>query len=269
MVEPHASAAMLVQSVPVPLLVILSAATVFGLSQGLYMLLTMTQRRKTREIREAAHNNGWSYSRRRWQGNPAAFRIDGNSNAGLPFKLTSGGSTSDNSRWAAELTIRFPTLGGETDIAITPRDADDQRLRAAARSLTPETGSRIAAISQAFAGAARFAHDAHEVPSGCGEFDQRYEVLVAPQHSGHSIVSAELAKRIVNWPTDALRVYSVVAWRDPFGFVFEARLPGPPNWATVSYFLSLANDLVARLPVAAVPSQERTLVDRAVARLLR
>ena len=66
--------------------ILLAMATVFlGPIFGLSALLTRRQRRNTREIRRAAIERGWKYSVRRWQGNPTAFCIDGQSRSGLPL----------------------------------------------------------------------------------------------------------------------------------------------------------------------------------------
>jgi hypothetical protein len=63
------------------------AAVVPGLPIGLYILLTRKQRATTREIRRAAAEHGWRYRVRHWQGNPAAFRIDGRSRSGRPVSV--------------------------------------------------------------------------------------------------------------------------------------------------------------------------------------
>ena len=98
-------------------------AVFLGLTAGLYRFLTMGQRRRTREIRESAGRLGWRYRRRRWQGNPGAFRIDGQTDGGLTWVLTCGNGSDSARGWSTLLALRFPTLGGDPDFAILPRDA--------------------------------------------------------------------------------------------------------------------------------------------------
>lgn len=142
------------------------AAIVLGLPIGLYVLLTRGQRRTTREIRSAAVRQGWRYRRRRWQGNPTAFRIDGRTPGGLPWVMTSGNSRGDDRGWSVQLAMRFPSLGGEPDLAVLPREGQGP-------AIPPNSESRIAAFSEAFAGIAAFLRDAREAPSGVPEIRWR------------------------------------------------------------------------------------------------
>jgi len=217
------------------------AAVVLGLPFGMYALLTREQRRTTRAIRAAAEERGWRYRRRRWQGNPTAFRIDGQTRGALTWILTSGSTSGYDRGWSVRLNLRFPTLGGEADVAFQPRDNDGH-------------GSAQTAV---------------EIPTGCPAFDAAYRVLALPGQMHQLPIDAALAERILHWPAAAITPHSVVAWRDSFGLQLQARLPGPPNWETVSYFLALAEDFTARVPPPVMSSASRGLVDRVVARLLR
>ena len=76
------------KSIPPLVLIAGLCAIVLGLPFGLYALLTRRQRRTTRQIRNAASRHGWTYRRRRWQGNPTAFRIDGQTESGLAWTLS-------------------------------------------------------------------------------------------------------------------------------------------------------------------------------------
>jgi len=256
-----------IQSVPPPVLAASVAATALGVPLGLYALLTRGQRRTRREIRHAAKKNGWEYHRRRWQGNPAAFRIDGRTPDGLPWKLTSGNRGYDGPDWTTELVLRFPTLGGDTDVAVVPRDQEHQGTLAATNSFPEGVHATVARFSRTVAAAVRFMGNAQEILSGQPRFDSRYQVLVSP-NANRLVVDAALAGRILQWP-DALAVHSIVGWRDPYGFVLEARLPGPPNWATVAYFLTLGSEVVAHLPPATISAVPESMVDRLVGRLVR
>ena len=116
------------------LLVIGMLGAVLGVPFGLYAWLTRGQRRVIREIRLGAAGRGWQYRRRWWQGNPAAFRIDGRTGGGLDWIMTSGNSGVNESRWSAEVSIRFPMLTGEENFGVdraAPPDwpADSVALR--------------------------------------------------------------------------------------------------------------------------------------------
>jgi hypothetical protein len=237
-----------------------------GIPMGLYALLTRGQRRSSREIRAGAAGCGWRYRVRHWQGNPTAFRIDGRTRGGLAWILTSGNAGSYDRGWSVRLALRVPALGGEVDLAVLPREAGSGAPLGT--GMPPGMESRLAAFSGAMASAAVFLREARELPSGLAAFDAAYQVLALPQQFRQPPLNAALADRMLHWPPDALAPHSVVAWRDPFGFQFQARLPGPPNWSTVAYFLALAEDFCARLPGPATPSAPPTFVDRLVARVL-
>jgi hypothetical protein len=226
-----------------PILIVGGMAVIcLGVPIGLYSLFTIGQRTTTREIRREAAKRGWSYKKRPWN-----FRIEGPSDAGialsgLAWVMTSSNSGESEMRWSSELNVHFPALAGETDVVIWPRDG--KPLPAVA--LAPAIEARIVKLSRTAGGALQFLRDAHEAPSGVADFDAAYEIRVRP--SGPSPIDAALARRILTPPSEAVAPRAVVAWRDPFGFHFNARLPGPPNWATVAWLVDVAVDCAAKLP---------------------
>jgi hypothetical protein len=253
-----------------PIVIVIGFFAAFlGFFFGLYALLTRGQRRTMREIRKAARERGWRYRLRHWQGNPTAFRIDGETRSGLPWTMKSSSTRGYNRGWSATLVLRFPTLGGEMDFAVLPREPGDPGTKLLASDVSPSTQERVTSFSAVAADAVGFLRDARDLPSGLATFDAAYQVLALPQRVAHSPVEPALAQRIMDWPADSLRPHSVLAWRDPFGLVFEARLPAPANWATVTYLLALGEDLCARLPAAEVSPAPRTVVDRVIARIVR
>src|SRR5579863_10046233 len=208
------------QSIPRLVIVAATFAVVLGLPFGLYWLLTRGQRRTMHQIRTGARRQGWRFRLRHWQGNPTAFRIDGRTRAALPWVLTSEDSGGYDRGWSVRLHQRFPALGGQVDLAILPRTPEEPGNRLPASPVPAGIESRIAAFSGSTAASAiGFLGHAREAPTGLAAFD------------------AALAERILNWPTDSTAPRSVLAWRDPFGFHFEARFPAQPNWAAVSYLL--------------------------------
>ena len=210
-----------------PLAILAGLATVvLGLPLGLYALLTRGRRRTMREIRAAAAGRGWNYRPRRWQGNPTAFRIDGQTRAGLAWILTSGNTAGYDRGWSVQLTLRFPTLAGEPDFAVSPRSAPLGQLLP----------------------------DLQEMSTGLSAFDAGYRVLVSQRRFSQPPVDAALATRILQWPADAITPHSVLAWRDPIDLQLQVRLPAPPNWATIAYAVALAEDLSGRLPPPLVPA---------------
>jgi len=227
------------------------SALAVGLPVGLYALLTRGQRRTMRAIRAGAAERGWRYRRRRWQGNPTAFRIDGRTQGGLSWILTSGSTSGYDRGWSVRLDVRFPALGGETDLAVVPRGKEG---RDSARSA---------------AGAIGFRRSPVELASGCPTFDAAYQVFVLPGRTKQAPVDGALAERILHWPTAATAAHSVLAWRDSFGLQLQARLPGPPNWDAVPYFLAVAEDFVARVSPPVTPAAPAGFVERVVARLMR
>jgi len=256
------------QSIP-PLVIVAGLfAVVLGVPFGLYALLTREQRRTTREIRTAATGQGWRYRRRRWQGNPTAFRIDGQTRSGQRWILTSGNSSEYDRGWSAQLVLRFPMLGGETDLAVLPREGQGHGSLLLGSAVPPDAESRVAALSGVIASAAGFFRGAREFPSGLLAFDAAYQVLVLPRQIHQPPVEQALAERILQWPADAIAPHSVLAWRDLYAFEVQARLPAPPNWATVSFFIALAGDLIARVPPPVQSIAPHTLVDRLIGRFL-
>jgi hypothetical protein len=244
-------------------------AFVVGLAFGLYALLTRGQRRTMREIRAGASERGWRYRLLRWQGNPTAFRIDGRTRTGVAWILTSGNTHGYDRGWVVGLNLRFPTLGGEADLAVQPRDDKGKSAALLGPGMPPGLESRVAAFSGTLANTIGFYRQAQEVPSGLPAFDAAYQVLALPRQLRPPPLDPALAERFLHWPSDTIAPHSVLTWRDPFGLQLQARLPAPPDWATVSYFLTLAEDFCARLPAPLPSPAPRGFVDRIVARLLR
>ena len=242
------------------------AALTFALICGLYRMLTGRQRAITQEIRDHAEQNAWQYHKRRWSGNSVTFRIDGHTSGGIPWVLKSSGSGQNTQGWNMELTVRYPTLAGETDFAVSPRDERETR---AAMAAAANGASWLSSLSETLAGVVRFMSSAQEYPSGFGAFDFGYQVLLSPDFSRKPLVDSTLAQRFLNWPPDAVPVHALLAWRDPYGFVLEARLPGPPNWVTVAYLLSLGDEFVRRLPVGQMPAGPPHLVDRVIGEVVK
>ena len=239
-----------------------------GASIGLYVLLTQGRRRSMREIRAGASDRKWKFRLRRWQGDPTAFRIDGRTGSGLNWVLTTTGTGGHERGWTVRLGLRVPTLGGEVDLAVLPRNLDGRGAAFPAASISPEAQARVAAISGTAASALGFCRAARELPSGLTAFDTAYQVLALPHQIRQPPIDAPLAERYVHWPVGAVAPHSVLAWRDPFGFHLQARLPAPANWVTVSYFLALAEDFCARLPSAATSPAPAGFLDRLIARFV-
>lgn len=242
------------------------AVLTFVLFSGLYRLLTRRQRRISQEIRDHALQNDWQYHKRRWQGNPVTFRIDGHTSSGVPWVLKSSGAAESAKGWTMELTVRYPTLAGDTDITITPREAGQTH---AAMAASVSAASWLSSLSETLAGAVRFIGTSQEAPSGLGAFDSEYQVLLSPDFSRKPLVDSALAQKWLNWPAEAVHPKALLGWRDPYGFVLEARLPRPPNFATVAYLLDLGNEFARRLPVGRVPSGPQHFVDRVIGKVVQ
>ena len=249
-----------------PLLIVAGlVAIVMALPIGFYLLLTKGQRRTSREIRQSAVRLGWRYHLRRWQGNPTAFRIDGQASSALTWILTSS-TGSDNARgWTVMLAMRFPTLGGESDFAIMPR-ADQDRGLPWGPGIPAGIESGTAVFSAAAASAIAFLRDAREHPSGLAAFDTAYQVLAIPGRMLQGPVDPELAARLLRWPADSVSPHSVLVWRDPFALHLQVRLPGPLNWPTVAYTAQLGAELTARVPPPVMQAAPRGPMDQFIAR---
>jgi len=165
--------------------------------------------------------------------------------------------------------LLFPTLGGETDLSVEPREPGSRDTAMRGAAIPPQAVSRVASASHVAAGAVRFLRESGEFPSGLAAFDAVYEVFVRSDQVGQSLVDPQLAVRILRWPAGAVAAHSMLIWRDAFGLHVQARLASPPNWTTVSYLLDLADDVAGRVPPAVPVSAPTGLLDRLVARLLR
>ena len=220
---------------------------------GTYRLLTFRQRRTMREIREAARAHGWEFRLRRWQGNPTSFTINGQSPSGMPWIMTHGQNQDNSAGCAGVLAIRFPSLAGQTDFAIFPREPEDGYLEGLAARST--SGLGVFSRSSLATSAIGFLRTAQEQHSGVAEFESRYRVLSNCQSAEElrlrgpaPLIDRSLAAGMVHWPEGAVVPQSVAAWRDPFAVRVQARMPGPPSWATVEHLVSLAHELTAHLP---------------------
>lgn len=253
-------------SIPHLAIVAVAALISLGVPLGLYALLTRGQRRTTRAIRVAAREHGWKYRQRPAQGDPTAFRIDGSTGNGLSWIMTSQQTAGNDQGWTERLDLRFPSLGGEQDFAIEPREAHTCALGPSA----PESvESRVAPFSDVLAGEIGFYRQAREIASGLPAFDAAYRILVLPDRIGRSPVDSTLAERMLNSPADAVRPHSVLSWRSAYGLRLQARLPGPPNWSSVAWLLSLGEEMATRVPPPVMTPPPHTLIDRTVARFMR
>ena len=253
-------------SIPHVVIVAIAALIFLGVPFGLYALLTRGQRRTTRAIRVAAREHGWRYRRRHAFGDPTAFRIEDSTANGLSWVLTSRQSGASDQRWTEQLDLRFPSLGGEQDFAIEPREPGAAVLGS---SMPEGAESRVAAFSDVMAGEIGFYRQAGELASGLPAFDAIYRILALPERLRRSPVDPSLAERMLNWPADAVRPIAVLCWRSPYGLNLQARLPGPPNWATVSWLLKLGEEMAARIPPPAMAPAPHTLIDRTIARFMK
>jgi hypothetical protein len=135
------------------------------------------------------------------------------------------------------------------------------------RGVTPDIQAKVAAFSGLAASAVRLTREGKETPTGFPAFDKTYQVASLGV-SWQPLVDARLAERIIAWPNDVVALHTLLAWRDPFGFSVEARLPAPPNWATICYVVALAEDLSARLPAGRAVAPPKGIVDQFVTAIL-
>jgi hypothetical protein len=244
----------------------LIALLTVGFPLALYTLFTRKQRVTLDGIREGARARGWTFRMRHWTGNPVAFRIEGPSRNGRSMVIKSGSSRGYDPGWNATVSLRFPELGGEPDVALFPRSAGrDYGVKL--RGVSLDVQAKVAAISGITASAIRLMREGKESLSGFAPFDKAYQVSFLGV-SWQPLVDARLAERIISWPNDAVGLHTLLAWRDPLGFCVEARLPAPPNWATICYVVSLAEDLCVRLPGGRTVGPPRGIVDQLVVGIL-
>jgi len=246
---------------PLVVLLLIAALTV-GLPVCLYLLVTRKRRATVHEIRDNARARGWNFKMRHWTGNPVAFRMDARSRTSLRMVIKSGAARGYDPGWDATLSIRFPELAGEPDVLIVPRTTSrDSGVKV--RGVSPEMQARVAAFSGLAAGAIRLLRDGRDTATGYASFDKAYQLSTFGV-SWQPLIDARLAERIVSWPADVVALHTLLAWRDPFGFYIEARLPAPPNWATICYLVGLAEELCARLPAGRTVETPRSIVDRLI-----
>ena len=77
--------------------------------------------------------------------------------------------------------LRFPTLGGEMDFAVLPRELGDSGSKLGRPEMfLPAVETRVANFSGVAAEAVAFLRDARDLPSGVAAFDAAYQVFVLP-----------------------------------------------------------------------------------------
>ena len=240
------------------------AISTFLLMTGLYRWLTAERRRTMREIRMQAEARGWTFKIRHWMGNPSAFRIEGRTGSGLAWVAKTESAGESDRGWAQKLTFHFRELAGATDFALVPRGKDDANLKQL-EAIPAVWRERIARWSGVFGGAIGFVEKHAEAPAGWPPFDAMYCVLVKAGQNGP--VDSRVARQVMEWPAGAVAAKEVAAWRGPFGFHLEMRLPGMANWATVEHAASVVEEIVKRLPPAEPAEAPRGFVDKMIGRM--
>jgi hypothetical protein len=191
----------------------------------LHLFMTRERRRMLREIQRSVDQHMCRFSAQQRHGDPAKFRIDGETFSQLPWNLQSHGAVGKGPGWSYLMELTFSSLGGMLDMAVLPRDRQSVSGKT---NLCPS--------------------HAREIPSGLPDFDTVYEVLAATTQVSVAPLSAGLAKRFLNWPGGTIAPQSVLAWRDPAGCHIRVQLPKMPNWSTIEYMLTLGEDFCASLP---------------------
>lgn len=152
---------------------------------------------------------------------------------------------------------------GQTDFAVLPRDPKEEYcfdvLMQNARVADFANRTAMGPPPPAFFRAGR------NNPSASTDFDRRYRVLAA---TPHLLLDATIARRLLDWPDPAL-IHSVIAWRDPFAFRLHVPIHRPPDWAAVSYLISIGEDLVRRLPAPTTSAVPPGRFDRFLDLLIR
>lgn len=254
---------------PPLLLLALFAAVFLGIPIGLAVLLGRGRRKALRAIKSAASERGWKYRWLRLRGNPSEFRIDGWTRTGLTWILKTTSASELTRGWSVQLALRFPTLAGEMDVFIFPREDRHRGTAQCTPQLSSDVQAKVATFSGMAASAMGFFREAQEMPSGLPAFDAAYKVMVLPRRVREAPIDAALAERILHrWPADAVALHSLLAWRDPFGLHLHARLPTPPPWSNVAYLVSLAEDFCPRLPSPITSPTPHGLVDGIIARFI-
>ena len=196
---------------------------VIVISIGLFVTLARKRLRSLQEIRASVENLSGVFSAEHGDRDTAAFGLEGKTLKGVPWTLRTGGPGEDS---GCRLELTFPTLCGDSDLVVVPRDQTWE-------SAVP-THSML---------------DAREFPSGLADFDAAYKVLVPPRQMSIPPLNPALAERFVKWPGDTAAPNPVAAWRDESGFHVEAHL-SRMSWASVEHLLNLGEDMCERLPVA-------------------
>lgn len=244
-----------------PIAIVVTAFVLFlGVFFGLYAWLTKARRRLMREIRAGAAARGWQYRLRRWQGDPTSFCINGQTDNGLIWVLKSTGTRGYDRGWCVRMGLKFPTLAGKADLSILPRDPGPTDFGSDVQHALAGQVAKFSKVAAETIGL----WQGRELPSGVFAFDKAYQTVALPERFPQSPVDAALAERILHWPENTITPHSLLVWRDHSGLHLQARLPAPPTWTTVRYFVSLAEDLCLRLPAPEVPPASPTLADRLI-----
>jgi len=204
------------------------ASALFALALGLPVVmcavLVRERRRVLGEIRTSAGEHSWSFSVKRAFRDPAEFAIRGETFGGLPWHLRTSQTRHDQD-CKLRLELTFPTLGGECNLAVVPRD--------------PKLNSAMAH---------RGLEELREAATGVPDFDAAFKILVLSRQTSASPLQAAIAARFLSWPRNTVTPRSVAAWRDDSGCHLEAQLPAMANWATIEYLVALGEDFCATLP---------------------
>ena len=222
----------------------------------LYLFLSGDQRRLMRAIRQNTHERGWRFHIRRWLGDPTAFQIDGGDDSAC-WTLKSGPASAYCKYWTVQMKLRFPAFAGRQDLMVEPRNRPDRPGGLVAAQIDKASAERIGRVSSDLAGQVMLERCGREQPSGLASFDAVYKVV----GMASSVVDETLAAQFIQWPAAGVVPHSILAWRDHSGLRLEARMPGPPDWASVVHFIDLGRALSRRLPPPVPVPQPRGWFD--------
>lgn len=164
--------------------------------------------------------------------------------------------------------VHLSGLAGEMDFLLLPAAKGRGGVEAIGTSVSAQIQQTLARYSVAAGSAVEFFRDAAPVRCGQDAFDEVYQVRVTPERIAVCPIDTSLAKKILEWPNDATVPKEILAWRDPFGLHLSAHLPGPPNWSAIAHFLTIADELCARLPERISTAAPTKLGDHILSRYL-
>ncbi len=90
----------------------------------LHIFMTRGRRRLLREIQRSVDHHMCRFSAQQKLGDPAAFRIDGETFSQLPWSLQSHGAVGKGPGWSYLMELTFSSLGGMLDMAVLPATAN-------------------------------------------------------------------------------------------------------------------------------------------------